>query len=151
MAPRHVDASRVLFLYFSPNEQRGGRGGGGAGCAARLFCFLFFPCSADHERDWSPCKVVSFGLATNTLNARNNNNIVKQGNVLFDGLQRQNLYTAVSSYLRYLRRLGLGCINQSCVKSERLRFSQRAVYTYYITLHYITSHNKFSDTMILLL
>ena len=34
-----------------------------------------FPCSADHERDWPPCKVVFFGLATNTLNVRNNNNI----------------------------------------------------------------------------
>ena len=31
-----------------------------------------FPCSADHERDWPPCKVVFFGLATNTLNVRNN-------------------------------------------------------------------------------
>ena len=27
--------------------------------------FLFsFPCSADHERDWPPCKVVFFELAT---------------------------------------------------------------------------------------
>ena len=34
----------------------------------------FFPCSADHERDWPPCKVVFFGLATNALNVRNNNN-----------------------------------------------------------------------------
>ena len=33
-----------------------------------------FPCSADHERDWPPCKVVCFGLATNTLNVRNNDN-----------------------------------------------------------------------------
>ena len=31
----------------------GGRGGG------------YFPCSADHERDWPPCKVVFFWLATN--------------------------------------------------------------------------------------
>ena len=38
----------------------------------RLF-FFFFPCSADHERDWPPCKVVFFGLATNALNVRNNN------------------------------------------------------------------------------
>ena len=37
---------------------------------ARLF-FFFFPCSADHERDWPPCKVVFFGLATNALNVRN--------------------------------------------------------------------------------
>ena len=36
-------------------------------------CTMFsFPCSADHERDWPPCKVVFFGLATNTLNVRNN-------------------------------------------------------------------------------
>ena len=48
-----------------------GRGGGGA---ARLFLLFSFPCSADHERDWPPCKVVFFGLATNTLNVRNNNN-----------------------------------------------------------------------------
>ena len=60
VAPRHVDASR-------------GRGGGG-GDAARLFLLISFSCSADHERDWPPCKVVSLGLATNTLNARNNNN-----------------------------------------------------------------------------
>ena len=32
-----------------------------------------FPCSADHERDWPPCKVVFFELATNMLNVRNNN------------------------------------------------------------------------------
>ena len=42
--PRHVDASRdFYFILFSPND-------------ARLFSF-FFPCSADHERDWPPCKV----------------------------------------------------------------------------------------------
>ena len=47
--------------------------GGGAGRAARLIFVCFFPCSADHERDWPPCKVVFFGLATNALNVRNNN------------------------------------------------------------------------------
>ena len=63
----------MIFLFlFSPNEQRA-RGGGGGG-AARLLIFDFFPCSADHERDWPPCKVVFFGLATNALNVRNNNN-----------------------------------------------------------------------------
>ena len=31
-----------------------------------------FPCSADHERGWPPCKVFFFGLAY-TLNVRNNN------------------------------------------------------------------------------
>ena len=37
-----------------------------------LLCQLpfSFPCSADHEREWPPCKVVFFGLATNTLNVR---------------------------------------------------------------------------------
>ena len=36
-------------------------GGGGGGGAARLFLFLFlFSCSADHERDWPPRKVVFF-------------------------------------------------------------------------------------------
>ena len=33
---------RVFFILFYPYEQHGGRGGGG-GCAARLFIFLFFP------------------------------------------------------------------------------------------------------------
>ena len=48
----------------------GGGGGGGGGSAAGL---LFFPCSADHERDWPPCKVLLgfFGLAINALNVRN--------------------------------------------------------------------------------
>ena len=36
------------------NEQWGGWGG----YAARLSLLFFFPCSADHERDWRPCKVV---------------------------------------------------------------------------------------------
>ena len=40
----------------------------------QTFNFLSFPCSADHERDWPPCKVVFFGLATNTLNVRSSNN-----------------------------------------------------------------------------
>ena len=61
----------VLFFFLRTSSARGGGGGGGA---ARLFLFLFFPCSADHERDWPPCKVVFFGLATNALNVRNNNN-----------------------------------------------------------------------------
>ena len=61
-----------LFIYlFSPNGQRAG-GGGGVRC--QTFSFSFFICSADHERDWPPCKVVFFGLATNALNVRNNNN-----------------------------------------------------------------------------
>ena len=58
-----------LFIYFSPNEQRAvGR------ALPDFFFFLFFPCSADHERDWPPFKVVFSGLATNALNVRNNNN-----------------------------------------------------------------------------
>ena len=67
--------SYFLFFIFSPNEQRGGGGGGGeGGVRCQTFYFYFFPCSADHERDWPPCKVVFFGLATNALNVRNNNN-----------------------------------------------------------------------------
>ena len=31
---------------------------GGGGYAARLFLLFSFPCSADHERDWPPCKKV---------------------------------------------------------------------------------------------
>ena len=59
---------RVFYFLFSPNDQR--RGG-----ALPDFFFIFFPCSADHERDWPPCKVVFFGLlATNALNVRNSNN-----------------------------------------------------------------------------
>ena len=41
VALRHVDALRVLFLFFiSPNEQRGEGGGGGA---LPDFFFFFFP------------------------------------------------------------------------------------------------------------
>ena len=42
--------------------------------AARRFILYFFPCSADHERDWPPCKVLFSWLAINALNVRNNNN-----------------------------------------------------------------------------
>ena len=61
----------VLFLFFLRTSSARG-GGGGVRC--QTFSFSFFPCSADHERDWPPCKVVFFGLATNALNVRNNNN-----------------------------------------------------------------------------
>ena len=50
--------------------------------AARLFLLFSFPCSADHERDWPPCKVVFFGLATNTLNVRNNKQQQHKGGFL---------------------------------------------------------------------
>ena len=67
----------VIYLFISsvPAACVGGE-------AARLPLFvrfsLFnrprFPCSTDHGQNWSPCKVVFFRLATNTLNVRNNNN-----------------------------------------------------------------------------
>ena len=31
----------------------------------QIFPSFFFSCPADYERDWPPCKVVFFGLATN--------------------------------------------------------------------------------------
>ena len=52
--------------------------GGGVGALPDFFfSSSFFPCSADHERDWPPCKVVFFGLATNAPNVRNNNSNVR--------------------------------------------------------------------------
>ena len=66
-----------LFIFiFSERAARAGGGEGGGGRCQTFFSFFFFPCSADHERDWPPCKVVLFGLATNALNVRNNNNNV---------------------------------------------------------------------------
>ena len=50
----------VIFIFIF--SERAAPGGGGS--AARLFFFFFFSCGADHERDWPPCKVVFFGLAT---------------------------------------------------------------------------------------
>ena len=47
-------------------------GVGGEAMLPDFFLLFSFHCSADHERDWPPfCKVVFFGLATNTLNVRN--------------------------------------------------------------------------------
>ena len=61
-------------FLFSPNEQRAGGGGGGGGEGCQTLFLIFFLCSADHERNWPPCKVVFIGLATNALNVRNSNN-----------------------------------------------------------------------------
>ena len=62
----------VCFVMFGGSAWGWGKGGGGL-----PDFFFFFPCSADHERDLPPCKVVFFRLATNAaaLNVRNNNNI----------------------------------------------------------------------------
>ena len=46
---------RVILFIFS---ERAVWGVGGGGYAARLFLLFSFACSADHERDWPPCKVV---------------------------------------------------------------------------------------------
>ena len=81
-APRDFLIFYFFIFIFSPNEQRA-RGGGGGGALPDFF-FFFFPCLADHERDWPPCKVVFFGLATNALNVRNNNNnTIDQQEMLF--------------------------------------------------------------------
>ena len=64
----HVDGSRDLFYFIF--SERAARGGGGA--LLDFLFLIFFPCSADHERKWPPCKIVFFGLATNALNVRNN-------------------------------------------------------------------------------
>ena len=74
VAPTHEDASRDFHFLFSSNEQHAGGGGGGGGALLDFLFFIFLSCLADHERDWSQCKVVFFGLATNALNVRNNNN-----------------------------------------------------------------------------
>ena len=94
----------------------------GGGYAARFFLLFSFPCSADHERDWPPCKVVFFGLATNTLNVRNNNNILRDTWLNFKEFLRSVAppYTRlrcsvlveamVSSYL-------IGCLDRAQVTS----------------------------------
>ena len=61
VVPRHVDATQATW------ERRGGWN-------ARLSLWFPLACSADHERNRPPCKVVFFGLATSMLNVRNNNN-----------------------------------------------------------------------------
>ena len=52
---------------------------GGVGGVERCQTFSFFFFSPvqqnTREREWPPCKVVFFGLATKALNVRNNNNI----------------------------------------------------------------------------
>ena len=61
----------ALFIYLFIFYERAALGGG---ALPDFFFSVLFPCSADHERDWPPCKVVFFGLGTNALNVRNNNN-----------------------------------------------------------------------------
>ena len=68
---RHV--FEMCFYLFPPYRPSSVRGGGGGAKLPFLFSFL---CSANHGRDWPLllCKKSSYvGLATNTLNLRNNN------------------------------------------------------------------------------
>ena len=52
---------KILFYWVVIFSERAVWGVGGGGYAARLFLLFSFPCSADHERDWPPCKVVFSG------------------------------------------------------------------------------------------
>ena len=62
----------VICILFSPNEQRGGEGGA---LPDFLFCSLF-PVQQTTSGTGHHVKylVVIFGLTTNTLRVRNNNN-----------------------------------------------------------------------------
>ena len=51
-----VDASGffIIIIFLRTSSV----GGGGGGYTAKPFLLFFFPCSANHERDWLLCKVV---------------------------------------------------------------------------------------------
>ena len=70
-----------LSIPINMDEQRGG----GGGYAARLFLLFSYSSSADHERDWPPCKVVFFWVGNqyvrNNNNDSNSRNALKQGNL----------------------------------------------------------------------
>ena len=59
-------------IYIKKKRTRSVGGGGGEVVPDFFVCSLF-SCSADHGRDWPPCKVVFFALAITTLNVRNDN------------------------------------------------------------------------------
>ena len=56
VAPRHVDASCDFYFILPERAALGGRA-----VRCQTFLFFSFSCSADHERDWLPCKVVISG------------------------------------------------------------------------------------------
>ena len=111
-----------LFIYYYYYfAARGGGGGGGGGGVLPDFSFSFFPCSADHERDWPPCKVVFFGLATNALNVRNNNNNNNRPGDRADQAHRARLIARSITFLGCLLLVksvfGLVCFpNKLCFK-----------------------------------
>ena len=72
---------------------------GEGGALPDFFFFLFFSCSADHERDWSPCKIVFLGLATNALNVSNNNSNNSDQRLLLIPLGNPVKYHVVALYL----------------------------------------------------
>ena len=51
------DASRDFYFIFSERAVWGV----GGGVLPEFFLLLSFPCSANHEWDWPPCKVVFSG------------------------------------------------------------------------------------------
>ena len=71
VAPRHVDATRHFYFLLSQRAAWGG----GVRCQTFSLCPLFpVQQTTSHERCWPPCKFSFFGLATITLNVRNNHN-----------------------------------------------------------------------------
>ena len=80
--PRHVGASRDFHFIFSERAGWGGRGG-----RCQPFYFLLFSLFSRPRAGLATVKgsFVFFGLATNTLNVRNNNNhqLVGQGFIFY--------------------------------------------------------------------
>ena len=62
---------RACFLFFSSVPAAWGGGGVGGLLLADFRFLLSFPYPSNHKRDWPPCEVVFFGLATDTLNVGN--------------------------------------------------------------------------------
>ena len=71
--PSYKRGFQVSINTFHEQRGGGGRGGGGGG-AARLSLLVLFSLFSRPRAGFSTVKSIFWGLATNTLNVRNNNN-----------------------------------------------------------------------------
>ena len=138
-----MDCIFIFILFFLRTSSA--RGGGGGRVRCQTFSFSFFPCSADHERDWPPCKVVFFRVGNQCAECekqQQQQQIGKSGHDPCDHSRGLPVLTFSSS--RFLSCLSWLEISVPGTKYVPLNFYSTADHARYLAIAYAIDDTKYA-------